>query len=490
MPETNIIDRSKFEIKLGGYAVGNSACLTDPTIVSQAQEYRRQVAARMIPLGKEDVSAKLPASDYLVSRKVDGEFNLLVWEDGQACCVNPGGTVRIGLPWLEEAAQTLQNAGVHSARIAGELYVHCTDRRPRVHDVSNIARNPQDDADLQRLRFAAFDIVSLEGQPAGELYADALQTLESLFGKGTLIGVVETHVVTQPQEIVNLFERLVEGEDAEGLVARSDTAGQFKIKPRHTLDVAVIGFTESSDDRAGLLHDLLVAVVREDNSLQVLCRVGGGFSEEQRRLMLSDLKDMVVASEYAEVNSDYVAYQMVRPEWIIEISCLDLISQTTRGGDVNRMVLAYDKGANEGYRVIRRMPLASVISPQFICRRDDKSLHTLDVSCHQISKLVEVNNINADATSFTLPKTEVIRREVFTKQLKGETMVRKFLLLKTNKQAVSEEHPAYAIHYTDFSPNRKDPLARDVRISNSLEQIEQLYVDMKAENIKKGWLSV
>lgn len=181
---------------------------------------------------------------------------------------------------------------------------------------------------------------------------------------------------------------------------------------------------------------------------------------------------------------------MVRPEWIIEISCLDLISQTTRGGDVNRMVLAYDKGANEGYRVIRRMPLASVISPQFICRRDDKSLHTLDVSCHQISKLVEVNNINADATSFTLPKTEVIRREVFTKQLKGETMVRKFLLLKTNKQAVSEEHPAYAIHYTDFSPNRKDPLARDVRISNSLEQIEQLYVDMKAENIKKGWLSV
>ena len=129
----------------------------------------------------------------------------------------------------------------------------------------------------------------------------------------------------------------MEVEGAEGLVARSDTAGTFKIKLRQTLDAAVIGFTESTDERQGLLHDLLVAVMRGDETLQVLTRVGGGFSDDQRRTMLSDLKDMAAGSEYAEVNSDHVAYQMVEPQWVIEMTCLDLISQTTNGGPIMRM---------------------------------------------------------------------------------------------------------------------------------------------------------
>src|SRR5262249_14881128 len=152
-----------------------------------------------------------------------------------------------------------------------------------------------------------------------------------------------------------LFEKWVERDGAEGLVARSDTAGLFKVKPRHTLDVAVIGFSESSGDRQGLLHDLLFAVMRRDGSLQVLSRVGGGFADEERRTMLADLKDMIVPSEYAEVNSDNVAYEMVRPDWVIEISCLDLISQTTRGAPVNRMVLDFQDDGDKGYRVVRRL---------------------------------------------------------------------------------------------------------------------------------------
>jgi hypothetical protein len=66
-------------------------------------------------------------------------------------------------------------------------------------------------------------------------------------------------------------------------------------------------------------------------------------------------------------------------------------------------------------------------------------------------------------------------------------MVRKFVLLKTNKEAEGDEYPAYVMHYTDFSPNRKDPLSRDVCVSNSREQIEELYEQSKVENIKKGW---
>jgi hypothetical protein len=66
-------------------------------------------------------------------------------------------------------------------------------------------------------------------------------------------------------------------------------------------------------------------------------------------------------------------------------------------------------------------------------------------------------------------------------------MVRKFVMWKTNKENVSREHPAFVVHFTDFSPNRATPLTRDIRVSNSREQIDQLFESLKQENVKKGW---
>src|SRR5262249_27580285 len=154
-----------------------------------------------------------------------------------------------------------------------------------------------------------------------------------------------------------------------------------------SLDVAVLGFTEGTEDRIGMIHDVLVGLVRQDNSFHVLGRVGGGFTEDERRQWLSDLKDMAATSDYAEVN-DAVAYQMVRPEWVMEISCLDLINQNTRGGSIDRMVLGYDMPQN-AYRSIRRLPLASPISPNFIRRRDDKSVTAQDLRLQQLGDVLE-----------------------------------------------------------------------------------------------------
>jgi hypothetical protein len=486
MKTNGLLDKSRAAIKLGEYRVAPASALLDSTLLARVQEYRRLTSARMYPLDRGDIAHKIPKADYHVSRKVDGEFTVLIYHGGEAFTLNPGGTVRTGLPVTQEAARLLSQANVQSAMIAGELHVLVTGRRPRVHDVVTVARQPQTEADLKRLRFASFDILSLNGGPALP-FAETWKTLERLFGKGDMIRPVETQFATGPDDVQKCFEKWVEKDGAEGIVVRSDTAGLFKIKPRHTLDVAVIGFSESAGDRGGMLHDLLFAVRRADATYQVLSHVGGGFSEDERRTMLSDLKDMVVDSEYAEVNSDHVAYQMVRPEWVIEISCLDLISQTTRGGPVNRMVLDYQSEGAKGYRVVRRMPLATVISPQFIRRREDKSNHPHDVRIDQVSSVVEVPLWDRDARQMTMPKSEVLRRSVYTKQMKGETMVRKLVLWKTNKETESEEYPAYVLHFTDFSPSRKNPLDRDVRVSSSLEQMEALWKSLLDENIKKGW---
>jgi hypothetical protein len=215
-------------------------------------------------------------------------------------------------------------------------------------------------------------------------------------------------------------------------------------------------------------------------------RVGGGFTDEQRRAFLSDLKDMPAETDYAEVN-DGVAYQMCKPEWAVEISCLDLISQNTRGQTVDRMVLDYSGKA--GYRAVRRMPRVSPISPQFLRRREDKRIVAADLRLQQVADVVEVPLVEQDARKLTLPRSQVLLREVYTKTLKGQMMVRKVLLWKTNKEEAGD-YPGYVAYVTDFSPNRKTPLERDIRVSNSREQIEQLVAAMKAEYIVKGWAAV
>lgn len=47
--------------------------------------------------------------------------------------------------------------------------------------------------------------------------------------------------------------------------------------------------------------------------------------------------------------------------------------------------------------------------------------------------------------------------------------------------------PAYVFHYTDFSVGRKEPLKRDIRVSNSREQIFKIMDQFIADNVKKGW---
>ena len=294
MSENTLIQTGLVEIKLAQYGVAAATALNDPALLPLVRNYKRQVASRLFPLGQGDIERKIPDAEYHVSRKIDGEFSVLVYRDGNLLTLNPGGTVRVGLPFLEEAKKLLDDSKINQAIIAGEIYVtNDQDRRPRVHDVVSVARQPKSAEDLERIRFAVFDLISIDGEKVETKYEETWKKIESTFGKGTGVHPVETVSIKGRREVDRQYKKWVVDEQAEGIVVRSESAGSFKVKPRHNLDAVVIGFTESTDDRAGMLHDLLLGVVRSDGSVQVLCRVGGGFSDEQRREMLSDLQDMV-----------------------------------------------------------------------------------------------------------------------------------------------------------------------------------------------------
>jgi len=481
-----LVDASQLQVLLGSYSVGKARSLSDPFLALKAQGYRRNLANRMQAMDKAMVKDKFPQCESLITRKVDGECTLLLIDGKHCLTINPGGVVRCGLPFMEEAAALLGKTKHKQALIAGELYLAREGRRPRVHDVSRAARQPDSQADVDNLHFAVFDILELDSQPAPLATAQVFKHIDAIFKSGTRIRPVDSIKAKTTDDIFKAFDQWVEKEGAEGLVVRSDTAGLFKIKPRLSVDAAVLGFTEGTDHRAGMLHDMLLGLMRKDETFHVLGRVGGGFTDDQRREWLSDLKDMATDSDYAEVN-DSVAYQMVRPEWVVEISVLDLINQNTRGGAVDRMVLEYEK---DSYKSIRRLPLASPISPVFTRKRDDKAINPADLRLQQVADVVEVPMMDLGAKQIDTPKSVILKREVYTKTLKGALMVRKLLMWQTNKQAENSKHPAFVAAFTDFSPNRATPLDRDIRISNSREQIEQLYQALKDENIVKGWAPV
>jgi hypothetical protein len=486
-----MIHSDRMDILLGRYAVGDASCLTDPSLIAKAQDYRRRAASRMMPLDPGQLAKRLPPAEYHVSLKIDGELNVLAYVDGEAVLVNPGGALRAGLPLLDHVARQLHAAGVRQAVIAGELYYARPEgSRSRVHGVSRVARCPASQSELDGLHFAPFDLIELNGETWQQPFTSTWRALSELG-----IPTVRGHWLKDPADIRKAFDTWT-GLGEEGVVLRSDAAGSYKVKPRHTIVVVVIGFAEGTDDRRGMIHDLLVALMRADGTFHILGRVGSGFSDDDRRAWLSDLQDLRVGSDYVEAN-DGVAYQMVWPRHIIEISVLDLVTQNTRGAPVTSMVLHWesahrDEDTDHGvgtWRIVRHLPLSAMISPQFVRRRDDKQVNPTDLRLAQVTSLVDVQLAGTDAPQFALPASMVIRRDVWTKQLKGQTGVRKLVMWETNKAGDGSDFPAYVVHLTDYSPTRKTPLERDIRVSNSREQIEDLWAELVEENIVKGWIN-
>ncbi len=483
-------NRDAMRVLAGGYLVGDHEALVDPQLISIARTRRRQHSQMIVALDKSMVSKRLPKASFYISRKVDGEYTLLIYRDGEAVTLNPGGTLRANAPFMAEAAAALKKAGVKSAILGGELYVQRPDgKRPRVHDVVRVARAPADAGEVAQLAMGFFNIYDLDGADLSMRSADVVSKLEGLFAGCKKAHAIETVVGEDAKVIIKHYEKWVEQEGEEGVVARSDSAGLFKIKPHHSLDLAVIGFTESINEREGLLHDMLLAVVRDDGTFQIVSRVGGGFSEEQRGEFLNMLKGMVAESDFSEVNSDRVAYQMIRPGLVCEIECLDLVSRTSRDNTIDRMVLEWNSTESK-WEGVRSMPLCSILSPQFKRFRDDKQATAQDVRMSQLSDLVEIPEVHRAAEEIKLPPSTLLSRAVAVKEAKGSKMVRKVVLWKTNKDEASRDYPAYVIHVTNYSANRKTPMELDLRVTKSKAQADKMFEALTKELFVSGWKTV
>ena len=447
-------------------------------MIETAQKYKRQTASRYLPVGAEEITSKImEAESYGVSTKHDGHFYLLSFDGTKATLTNHGGRVITDLPLLNEASALLKDK-CKTVVLAGELYLYKKDGRTRSFDMT--AALDDKSADIY---FAAFDLLTLDGEQVSLNLKSLDEKLNAVLSGGKSLHAIKNSIVESRKDIAALYKSIVEDGGHEGIVVRSHNGPTYKIKPLITLDAVILGYSEGQGSRAGMLREVLVGLCVAKDEYLLLTKVGNGYSEDERIKLLKDLEKKKVDSGYIEVSGSNVAFTMVAPNQVVEFSCLDVFGENSKGG-ISKMCLSYKDGT---YTATGKQPMASVISPVFIKMRTDKNPDTEDAGLSQITKIISLDK--DAAKKLDLKKSEILLREVYVKKSKGMKMVRKFMVWKTNKEATGE-YPAYVYHYTDFSAGRSEMLKKEIKVSDSKKQIEEIFAAEILENVKKGWEKV
>ncbi|MGE3468252.1 MAG: hypothetical protein AB7J13_15140, partial [Pyrinomonadaceae bacterium] len=157
-------DKSRLSKKKGEYYTGDAIHLADPSLHAKAQDYKRNLSGKMRAVAAQDVHRIHAARGYHITRKYDGEFALIFYNGERLLSVNPGGTVRIGLPCFLEAEKLLKTAKVKSCILGGEIYMkHKGSKALRIHQVVSVLRNPKSEEDMSKLALAIFDVAEVDG---------------------------------------------------------------------------------------------------------------------------------------------------------------------------------------------------------------------------------------------------------------------------------------------------------------------------------------
>ena len=458
--------------------------MTDSRLESLARRYKASVAGRYRAIRPGDLQL-IPHAPCFVSRKIDGELWLAELHQGKACLFARGGRLIEKGPVLD-ALKSVARDCPQPLVIAGELHVPATgEARERVGDVAAALA----DGKQQSLAFAAFDVVELDGSAPPADYHQRLEILQRLVDSDAMhpISVVATEELQEPGELRSHVENWVESGKAEGLVVRSSVGEIYKIKPSFSLDAVVVGFTTRASE-PDQVRSVLLGLQRTEGSIQLLGACGNLPGEAIRRELLADLLPLECPSSFRHSSSDGNLYRFVNPAVVLELSCTDLQNEDSAGDPIRRWALRHE--AQGGWKPIVDAIAVSMIHPVVVRRRTDKQASALDVRVSQLQEVLPDLDPDAVLEPRELPRSTLVRRQVWSKEGKGGLAVRKLLLWKSGKDEVWPGWPTWLVHFTDYSPDRKTPLERTIRSALSEGEAQQLADALIAENIKKGWEEV
>lgn len=442
----------------------------------KAIDYKKNFANKFALVEGDNIRSRIGGENMFATRKIDGHMQIAFFDGNTTILLNSNGKEKAKeLKCTDIFTDSLKKAGVKQSVIAAELYMPCADGRPRHSDV---ARALADSSLKNTLALAPFDIVEIDSKPwEPDSYAATHKRLTEIFNDD-LVKPVEMVPVANVDELVEVYDKWVKGEGAEGLVVHTEGSVVWKIKPRHTLDAAVIGYTTTERG----IRSLMFAMVREDGLFQEFVEGSTGMTDEQRAEVAERLAKLHVESQYVMSDNRGIAYQMVRPELVFEITSVELIAKGNDDKIRMNPLLRFDN--EKGWLVEGNTPGVSAINIVVVRERPDKKPNAPDVRVSQLSDITPFEE--PEGGNVQLENSTLLERKVYKKVSGAKVMLHKFLLWKTNKEQ-SGRFPAYIIYHTDFSSGRKEMIKRDMCYTNDEAQARALFEAEIASNVKKGW---
>ena len=443
---------------------------------SIAKNYKCAVAAKYRPLKPGEISS-LPQGDIYVSKKIDGELWLAYIDKEGAKLFAKGGRFINEGEMIESLKGSLPK-NIDSLILAGELYVQ-NNKRERVGDVAKAIS----EKDFNILSFAVFDLVKIEGKTLPLNYEKRLDELQIIFKtKKNNLKVVETSKFNDKNSIKNFYEKCVNQENSEGIIARTSTEITYKIKPSISIDASVIGFTNKVNEPEKV-RSILLGLKRRDGSFQLLGACGN-FLGELRESLYNKLIRIECDSNFRHSSSDGNLYRFVKPELVLEVKSTEIQTEDSNAKRIRRMVLDFKDNV---WNPLALTECVSLIHPVIIRERDDKISDETDVRISQIKSFMDSNQTEEKVQKLLLPNSKIVDRKVWTKDGKNGKSIRKIITLQTFKSKLWSGWPEWIVFYSDYSQARKSPLDRKLKTARTKEEADKIAKNLIDSNIKKGW---
>lgn len=428
--------------------------------------YKTKIASRYIPINPEQVGLKIMESTtYYTSVKYDGYFAVLTVKNGKAILQN-GNDKELEIKSILEAAKQIKEEVI----LAGELCLF-KDGKAQTHRELAAAL---DESEKHDIRFGAFDLITPLEEPVD--FKERLEKIMAIADSNAVFTIPQNQFESR-SNIIELYKQ-IEGKE-EGLVVRTAENITYKIKPSITLDLVVLGYALNACPEESL-RELLLGIVDANNDYQIVAKCGNGFSEKDRVALIAQLKPLAVQSTYTEVSGAKTAFVMIEPKMVVELTCLDVISENTKG-TIRKSVLKFD--AKTGYALKGQAVAVSCISPVFQRFRDDKKANNTDAGGQEF---VDLLYVSTDKTEEIAKPSTIVAREVFAKKGKAGTAVRKFTGVETHKSQQGNYSPFFVM-FSDFSAGRKTPLEQEIFLCADKKEMDEKLAALIAENVKSGW---
>lgn len=459
----------------------NSRKLFDETAV----EYKHRLSGKFVLTNPSQI-ADIEGSNICITRKLDGEMRTVYFDGHTSVMFTTGGKEEKDFPCLEEFTEKLNAAGIKCAGFAAELnFVKPDKSRCRVSDVIHALANKELHSSLA---LSPFDILFIDDSKwQAEHYEKTYKRLVEIFGDfdshNNLVCPVQMEKGTSNSDIARIYKKWVIKEKAEGLVVHTEQPIIWKIKPLHSIDAAVIGFTSCENG----VRDLLFAVMDPGGLYRIFASGSNGLTNNQRKILENNLSALKVSSNLIYTDSQGVAFQMIKPEFVFEVTATDFANTNCLNDSFKNYILEYSE--KKGWLMQGKVAGVATYNLSIVRLREDKKCIEPDIAVHQLQDLCPFPNASKNKKDIKLADSTIEERKVFFKQQGRRNYVKKFVLLKTNKEE-SQQYSKYLLHFTDYSSHRAEKMKISVWCSSDKKELQEKMEALIYKSIKSGWGSL